>query len=195
MGREKHSPIWFEMAKAVRILGIDPGLNTTGYAVIESHAGGPKLIEAGILTSDEAKTADNLPNRLKALFDGVLDVITQLHPTVLSVEQLYAHYEHPRTAILMGHARGAILLAGAQHGLPVVSYAATQIKKSITGSGRASKEQMQMAMLREFRLAAMPEPHDVADAMAIALCHFFQDASSNTERRGMGVRLSAFDTE
>ena len=87
------------------------------------------------------------------------------------VEQLYAHYDHPCTAILMGHARGVILLAAAVNGIEAVSYSSTQIKKTITGSGRASKDQMQHAMLREFRLPKLPEPHDVADALAVALCH------------------------
>jgi len=183
------------MTNPLRILGIDPGLNTTGYAAIEAHSTAPKLLEAGVLSSDESKSAENLPQRLKALYDGVLEVIDQFHPGVLSVEQLYAHYEHPRTAILMGHARGAILLAGAQRGLQVVSYASTQIKKTITGSGRASKEQMQMAMLREFRLKAMPEPHDVADALAIALCHYYASSNSQVGGTSVGVRLSALDPD
>jgi crossover junction endodeoxyribonuclease RuvC len=89
------------------------------------------------------------------------------------VEQLYAHYEHPRTAILMAHARGAFFLAGAQRGIPVLSYAATRVKKLVTGNGRAGKEQMQYAIARELGLAGPPEPHDVADALAIALCHCF----------------------
>src|SRR5207237_2576500 len=97
----------------------------------------------------------------------------QFQPSVLAVEQLYAHYQHPRTAILMGHARGTILLAAAQRGLEVVSYNATRIKKTITGSGRASKEQMQRTIQRELGLAQVPEPADVADALAAALCHYY----------------------
>src|SRR5262249_43239306 len=97
----------------------------------------------------------------------------QYQPRALVVEQLFAHYEHPRTAILMAHARGVILLAGAKAGLAVTSYAAARIKKTITGSGRATKEQMQHAMMRELDLAVLPEPHDVADALAVALCHYY----------------------
>jgi crossover junction endodeoxyribonuclease RuvC len=92
----------------------------------------------------------------------------------MAVEQLYSHYEHPRTAILMGHARGAIFLAAAQKKIPVVSYAATRVKKIVTGNGRASKEQVQRTIQRELGLAALPEPPDVADALAIALCHYYQ---------------------
>jgi crossover junction endodeoxyribonuclease RuvC len=155
------------------ILGIDPGLNTTGYAVLESTDSGPVLREAGIIKSSEKRSAAEMADRLKVLYDGVIEVIDQYSVTVMAVEQLYAHYEHPRTAILMGHARGAIMLAGAQRGIDVQSYAATRIKKIITGNGRASKEQMQLTMLREFHLKELPEPHDVADAMGIALCHYF----------------------
>jgi len=86
---------------------------------------------------------------------------------------LYAHYEHPRTAILMAHARGVILLAAGQAELPVVSYNATRIKKTITGNGRASKEQVQHTVQRELGLAKLPEPPDVADALAAALCHYY----------------------
>jgi crossover junction endodeoxyribonuclease RuvC len=157
---------------ALRILGVDPGLNTTGYAVIEELSRAPKLVEAGTIRTAERRAAPDMAERLKTLYDGVIEVIDQLRPTALAVEQLYAHYDHPRTAILMAHARGTILLAAAQRGLSVTSYAATRIKKAITGSGRAGKEQIQLAMLREFRLPKMPEPHDVADALAIALCHY-----------------------
>ena len=92
---------------------------------------------------------------------------------MLAIEELYSHYERPRTAILMGHARGVICLAAAQADLPIHSYAATQVKRVLTGNGRAPKTQMQQAICHEFGLAAPPEPPDVADAMAIALCHHY----------------------
>lgn len=156
----------------MRILGIDPGLNTTGYAVLESSSAGPTIVEAGVLRSSDARKKPEMAKRLRVLYDGLVEIIDQLEPNVVVVEQLYAHYKHPRTAILMGHARGVIFLAGGLRDLPVISYSATRIKKTISGGGRASKEQMQMAILREFQLAKMPEPHDVADALAIALCHY-----------------------
>jgi crossover junction endodeoxyribonuclease RuvC len=157
-----------------RILGIDPGLKTTGYAVIEVTASGVVLCEAGIIRSEPTqRSTTELAPRLKALYDGVVEVFAQYRPTVMVVEQLYAHYQHPRTAILMAHARGVLLLAGAQHHAGVFSYAATQIKKTITGNGRASKEQMQYTMQRELGLPILPEPPDVADAIACALCHYY----------------------
>ena len=97
----------------------------------------------------------------------------QFAPEVVAVEQLYAHYKHPRTAILMGHARGVLFLAAAEKGLDVVSYSATRVKKTVTGSGRASKEQVQRTIQRELGLAQVPEPPDVADALAVALCHYY----------------------
>ena len=179
-----------------RILGIDPGLNTTGYAVIEALDTGPKLLEAGVVRSTERRDPADMAERLKTLYDGVIEVIDQYKPTALAVEQLYAHYDHPRTAILMAHARGTILLAAGQRGLAVTSYAATQIKKTVTGSGRASKDQMQRAILREFGLSQMPEPADVADALAIALCHVHlrnvsSPQSAVRSQTGRGVNLEA----
>jgi crossover junction endodeoxyribonuclease RuvC len=186
------------MSDPIRILGIDPGLNTTGYAVLEVVAAGPRLLEAGIIKSSERRDPADMAPRLKSIYDGVIDAIDQFHVSDLAVEQLYAHYDHPRTAILMGHARGVILLAGGQRNLTVASYASTQVKKSVTGSGRAGKEQMQLAMLREFRLTEMPEPHDVSDAMAIALCHYYlrsAEKSPKSAKRGIGIRMSAFDED
>ncbi len=160
----------------MRILGIDPGLNTTGYAVLESSSSGPRIVEAGVIRSTEGRTKADMAKRLRTLYDGLVEIVEQLTPSVMVVEQLYAHYKHPRTAILMGHARGVIYLAGAMRDLPVVSYSATRIKKTITGAGRASKDQMQRTMLREFGLPKLPEPADVADALAVALCHYHAPA-------------------
>lgn len=163
------------MTTARRILGIDPGLHVTGYAVVEAADAGPRLVEAGVVRSEGA----DMPAQLVSLHAGLTEIITQFRPDVAVVEELYAHYDHPRTSILMGHARGVLLLAAAQAGVPVVSYAATAIKKLITGHGRASKEQMQHVIQREFGLAAPPDPPDVADALAIALCHFHRAARSS----------------
>ena len=156
-----------------RILGIDPGLQVTGYAVLEVGSQGPRVCEAGIVRSAEGREPADMAQRLRSVYSSIVEVIQQFRPQVVAVEQLYAHYDHPRTAILMAHARGVIFLAAAQADLPVVSYNATRIKKTITGHGRASKEQMQHAITRELGLPRLPEPHDVADALAAALCHFY----------------------
>src|SRR6185295_18634730 len=156
----------------MRILGIDPGLNTTGYGVLEFASGQPRLIEAGVVRSKDSGSAP-LAERLREIHDGVTDVIASLKPEVLAIEELYSHYDRPTTAILMGHARGVILLAAAQSGIPVHSYPSTQIKKTITGNGHAAKWQIQAAIRQELGLAADPDPPDVADALAIALCHCY----------------------
>lgn len=154
----------------LRIVGIDPGLNITGYAVVERSARGIALIEAGMI---RGRSRGDLAARLAEVHNGVADVIGTFEPAAMAIEELYSHYERPRTAILMGHARGVICLAAAQANVPVVSYSATQIKRLLTGNGRAPKSQMQRAICHEFGLASPPEPPDVADAMALALCHLF----------------------
>jgi crossover junction endodeoxyribonuclease RuvC len=155
-----------------RILGIDPGLQVTGYAVLETRSGTAFVCEAGVIRSAEGRQATDMAQRVRHLYDGIVEVLEQYKPSVVVVEQLFAHYEHPRTAILMAHARGVLFLAAAQQGLPVVSYNATRIKKTITGNGRAGKEQVQRTIQRELGLARLPEPPDVADALAAALCHY-----------------------
>lgn len=155
----------------MRILGIDPGLRTTGYGVIESANGQVKIVEAGVI---RVKPEVPIAKRVSELFASLTEVIESLKPQVMALEELYSHYERPRTAILMGHARGVICLAAHQQGIAVHSYAATKVKRMLTGNGRAAKSQMQLSICREFRLEKVPEPPDVADALAIALCHYHQ---------------------
>ena len=161
------------MATPQRILGIDPGLAITGYGVVEMASPRPILCEAGIIRTADDQATD-MAEKVLSVYNGVVEVIAQFHPQVMAVEQLYAHYNHPRTAILMGHARGVIFLAAAQQNIPVISYASTKVKKIITGNGRASKEQVQRTIQGEFALSALPDPPDVADALAVALCHYYQ---------------------
>jgi len=153
-----------------RILGVDPGLNVTGYGVLEVVGGKLKLREAGVV---RGRPGSSLAERVAQIYNGIADVIATLQPSVMAIEELYSHYNRPRTAILMGHARGVICLAGARAGIPVVHYSATQIKKILTGSGRAPKTQVQRAIQHELGLTAVPDPPDVADALAIALCHHY----------------------
>jgi len=154
-----------------RILGIDPGLRVTGYGVIEYRPLRPILCEAGVIRSEDGKDA-SLEARILSIHKELGEILDQFTPASMAVEQLYSHYAHPRTAILMGHARGVIFLAAAQRNLPVFSYSATRVKKIVTGNGRAGKEQVQRTIAGEFGLAKPPEPHDVADALAVALCHY-----------------------
>ena len=107
-----------------------------------------------------------------ALYDGIKEVVAEYNPDALALEELYSHYAYPSTAVHMGHARGVVCLAAAQSGIRVFNYASTQVKHSMVGSGRASKAQMQRAIQARLNLAQVPEPNDVADALALALCHW-----------------------
>jgi len=150
-----------------RVLGIDPGLRVCGYACVETDGNREVVVEAGVF-----RTTYDLPIELR-LDEIALDIetlLTRLAPHIVAVEEVYSHYAHPRTAILMGHARGVILQKCARAHIEVRCFAATRIKKSVTGNGRASKEQMQRTIQTILGLPELPSPPDVADAMAAALC-------------------------
>ncbi len=149
------------------ILGIDPGLERTGYAILDAGGSAQRLLEAGLVRLNPTRS---LPSRLAELADAMRHILETRRPHLVACEALYAHYKHPRTAILMAHARGVILAEAARAGAPVLDVAATQVKKSLTGNGRASKTQIQRAVAGALRLRELLEPHDVADAAAIALC-------------------------
>ncbi len=151
-------------------LGIDPGLNRTGYAVIERVGTRPRLREGGVLRSSRS---DPLAKRLIELGTGIRELLTEFAPRTLAVEQVFSHASYPKTAILMAHARGTFLYQAALAGIAVVHYTPTQIKRLLTGSGKASKEQIQLAIQRELNLPEVLEPNDVADAAAVALCHVY----------------------
>jgi crossover junction endodeoxyribonuclease RuvC len=143
------------------------------------------VVAAGAIKS---KSGSSLAGRVREIYDGLTAVIAEHKPTAVALEELYSHYNQPKTAILMGHARGVICLAATEADLPVAHYAATQIKKILTGAGRAPKSQMQQAIRQELGLAELPEPADVADALAIALCHFHLGRQN---RQLAGQRASA----
>ncbi len=166
----------------MRILGVDPGLRLTGYGCVDDqpapstpsragrHAGASpaiQLVEAGVI---RLNAKQSISDRLAELDHDFRELVARLRPDLVAVEMLYAHYKHPTTAIVMGHARGVLLLAIRSANLPLVELRPTEIKKSLTGHGHASKEQMQEGVRIEMGLAARPEPSDVADALAIALC-------------------------
>ena len=159
---------------ARRVLGIDPGLHITGYGLIEiegapqSSVKVPKLVEAGIL---KAKPTDELAVRLQTLFDGLSEVLRQHTPDVVVIEDLFSTYAHPRSALQMAHARGVLILAAQQAGAHVHSFLPNEVKQVVARNGHASKVAMQNAVKARLNLAAPPNPPDVADALAIALCY------------------------
>ncbi|MEA3224908.1 MAG: crossover junction endodeoxyribonuclease RuvC [Planctomycetota bacterium] len=151
----------------MRILGIDPGLQVCGYACLQAERGEEKLIEAGVIRTERD---DVLEQRLNRIAEDIESLLKSFNPEIVAVEELYSHYAHPRTAILMGHARGVILQKCAEAAIEVRSFSATRIKKSVTGNGRASKEQVQRTIQTILCLSELPEPNDVADAIAAAMC-------------------------
>jgi crossover junction endodeoxyribonuclease RuvC len=153
----------------MRVLGIDPGLGVTGYGCVALAAGHrePALVEAGVV---RLRREEPLADRLAQLFDELAALLEELRPDLVAVEQVFNRSLHGKTSILMGHARGVMLLAGRRHGAPLEELVATEVKRAVAGNGHASKEQVQLAVQAQLRLPRRPEPHDVADALAIALC-------------------------
>lgn len=168
-----------DAAPLTSCLGIDPGLCRTGYAILERSESGPVLREGGVIRSTPKLT---LAERVLEISQGLREVLDQYRPQVMAIEQVFSTAQYPKTAILMAHARGAILLSAAQCGVGVVHYTPRQIKRLLTGSGKASKEQVQHAVTRELGLDTILEPNDVADAFAVALCHYHMSRTMTRNR-------------
>lgn len=151
----------------MRILGIDPGLLLTGYGVVDYQLLRPKLVDGGVI---RLKAKATIPERLVELERELDEIFKEHKPEMCAVEQLYSHYAHPRTAILMGHARGVIMLVAQRHGVQIREFAANRVKQAVSGHGHASKQQMQRTIQAIWNLKEPPSPPDVADALAIALC-------------------------
>src|ERR1017187_7237163 len=152
-----------------RVIGIDPGLSITGYGIVVSCGSEVRLVEAGVIRLPPSH-GNNLPARLESLFSELQSVMKEFNPQTMCLEEVYSHAEYPRTAILMGHARGVICLAAKLAGVPVLSFSAKRVKQSVTGNGSASKLQVQRSVQHFFSLNRAPQPPDVADALAVALC-------------------------
>ncbi len=171
----------------MRVLGVDPGLRLTGYACLDDAPDRPEIVEAGVLRLTGLRSADGTPAadagsvvaRLDELDRDFRAILVRLRPDAVAVESLFAHYQHPATAIVMGHARGVLLLAVRQASLPLMEFKPKLVKKSMTGHGGADKGRMQVAVQSYFELPEPPSPPDVADAIAIALC--------GLRRRAMGA--------
>ncbi len=154
----------------MRILGIDPGLHVTGYGIINSEGRDFRLIEAGVIKNPSTKT---IPARLNKVYNGIVEIVKEYKPRIIVLEELYSHYKHPRTAILMGHVRGVVCLAASMMRVPLVGYSATHVRKSITGNGKASKEQIQRMVQHFLNIKECPQSLDLTDALALAIAHAF----------------------
>jgi crossover junction endodeoxyribonuclease RuvC len=151
----------------VRVLGIDPGSTVTGYGVVEGRGTECRLVECGVIRSP---AGGDLAVRLLHIYSDLQAVIDRVEPDCLAVEGVF-YRENPRTAVVLAHARGVALLAGAERGLPVAEYPPAEIKKAVVGTGRATKAQVGFMVQKLLKLAEPPRPSDAADGCAAALCH------------------------
>jgi crossover junction endodeoxyribonuclease RuvC len=160
----------------VTILGLDPGTAATGYGVVR-RVEGPRqavLIECGVIRT---RPRDPLPARLREIYEGVVELIDRHQPDVLAVEDVF-YARNVRTTVVLGHARGVVLLAGARAGIQVHEFAPATIKKAVVGTGAATKEQVQFMLMRLLRLRSVPYPSDAADGVAAALTYCLTSAPS-----------------
>lgn len=151
----------------MRILGIDPGLAIVGYGVVDKEGNSYKTIYYDAITT-QAHTP--IENRIKIIYDEMNIIIEKYKPEVISIEELFFN-NNAKTALAVGQARGVVLLSAVEHNIPIYEYTPLQVKQALTGYGRASKMQIQQMMKSMLGLSEIPKPDDVADALAIAICH------------------------
>ena len=151
----------------MRVIGIDPGLALAGYGIVEGDAGQMKQVTYGVIATPSGV---GLPQRLRLLYDGLSAVLHEWQPAEIAVEELFFR-RNVTTAISVGQARGVLLLAAEQQGLPYFSYTPAQVKQAVSGNGKAEKAQMQQMVKLLLALGTIPQPDDAADALAIAICH------------------------
>jgi crossover junction endodeoxyribonuclease RuvC len=151
-----------------RVLGVDPGLRTTGYGVVDTANGRVRLVEAGVIAPSPRAA---LEARLAELHAAMVEIVRSLRPDCMVVEELWTGYRNPSTAVLMAHARGVLCLAGGENGVPVRTLAHTLVKRALVGSGAARKEQVKKMVVHLLGLRASPKPADVSDALALAIAY------------------------
>lgn len=148
------------------VLGIDPGTAVTGYGVVaRGAAGAPRLVECGVVRTSPRQA---LASRLAQLYDGVTELLARHHPTAVAVEDVF-YARNVRTTVVLGHARGVVLLAAERAGVAIHEYPPALIKKTVVGRGAATKDQVQYMVTKLLRLKAAPQPADAADGVAAAL--------------------------
>lgn len=151
----------------MRIFGIDPGSARTGYGCVESSGSRHHLVICGHLSAPARAT---FPEKLKHIHSGLVALLARHRPDAVAVEGIF-HARNVRSALTLGHARGVVLLAACEAGLPVFEYSPAEVKRAVVGFGRAEKHQVQQMVKVLLGLDAAPSPHDVSDALAIAVCH------------------------
>ncbi len=167
----------------MRVLGIDPGSERTGFGVIESAGRNHRVVEFGAVHSGRGP----FPERLVKIEHGLSEVITRTAPDVVAVEEAF-HAANVKSALKLGHARGVAILAAARSGLPVFEYSPLEVKSATVGYGRAEKHQVQEMVRMLLRLKETPKPFDAADALAVAICHIHHSGSLRPRKLDGRVR-------
>jgi crossover junction endodeoxyribonuclease RuvC len=170
----------------MKIFGIDPGSERTGYGCIESDGSRHRLVICGVLA---APSQSSFPDRLSAIHAGLTRLLAEHRPDCIAIENVF-HAKNVRSALKLGHARGVALLAASQAGVTVIEYAPAEIKRAVVGFGRAEKHQVGQMMKLLLGLDSVPAPHDAADALAVAVCHVHSScgAVADALRAGTEVR-------
>lgn len=164
----------------MRILGIDPALRITGFGLIEWNGSEFRIVTAGTISTSEREP---FPSRLLKIYTAVQALIRRFKPEVMVLEKIYAHYRHPATAFILGQARGAICLASACEKIPMAEYAATRVKKALTGKGLAPKVQVQRTVASLLKLTTMPRYLDVTDALALAIAFCYLTKAETLKKK------------
>ena len=151
----------------MRVLGIDCGSRITGYGVIDTDGGDCVFVCCGAIRS---KPSDPIAQRLKSIYDGLVEIINESRPEAAAFESLF-YATNVQSALKLGHVRGVSMFAAAEANLPVYEYSPLEVKSAVTGYGRAEKSQVQQMVRALLRLNASPEPYDASDALAVAICH------------------------
>lgn len=179
----------------MRLLGFDPGLRITGYGCCEGTAGAPQLVEAGVIRLVRTSRAPEDPARTPSVADRLVElerdaaeIIERLRPDAVFVESVFSHYDHPKTAVVMAHARGVLLLCARRAGIEVGEIPPASVKRSMTGSGKAEKAQVQASVRTVLGLAEDPKPADVADALAIAIAGLARTGRVSAIESGLTAR-------
>ena len=164
------------------IVGVDPGSRVTGYGVIRTDGQRHECLTYGCI---RCAADHDFPQSLRKIYDALDSILAQYHPGTIAVESLF-HAINVKSALVLGHARGVVLLCAARHEIPLHEYSPLEIKKAVVGYGRAEKSQLQHRTRLLLNLPQIPEPHDAAGALAVAVCHAhrqrFQDRIANVTR-------------
>jgi crossover junction endodeoxyribonuclease RuvC len=188
----------------VRIFGIDPGSERTGYGCVETDGSRHRLVDCGAISSP---VSTSFPKRLLVIHTRLAELLRQLAPDCVAIENLF-FATNVKSALKLGHARGVAMLAAVEAGVPVMEYTPAEIKRAVVGYGRAEKHQVQHMVKLILGLSAVPTPHDAADALAVAICHVHSQRALRTvgppgaggsneaepARRAAGARATSWRT-